>query len=264
MRESWPLEVSTSPGLEHFGGATAIERRRGGHVSPDERSSDLPDLLFPPETHRTVEELVAFKLRQAIITGVLKPGDRLAYRDLAHRFGVSVTPIRIALRELSNEGLVEMRAHTGARVSPLSLDEIEEIFATRIGIEGWLARHGAERLPDARIDEIEASLTELQLAEEAGDLESYLEASRRMRATCYQAAQKPRLFDRFRVLYEHSRRYVFLMIADPPRLKTSRGQMEQFFEACRVRDGLAAQEAIQESLLTSLSFLSEAFDKTDA
>ncbi|WP_423169247.1 GntR family transcriptional regulator, partial [Stenotrophomonas geniculata] len=78
------------------------------------------------------------KLREAIINGSLHPGDRLTYRDLAQRFGVSVTPIRIALRELSNEGLVEMRAHTGTRVSPLSGDELEELFATRIGIEGWL------------------------------------------------------------------------------------------------------------------------------
>ena len=162
------------------------------------------------------------KLREAIINGSLRPGDRLTYRDLAQRFGVSVTPIRIALRELSNEGLVEMRPHTGTRVSPLSVDEIEEIFATRIGIEGWLARYGTERLTDANLRAMARALDELRKAERRGDLDAYLRHSWEMRAVCYGAAEKPRLFERFRVLYEHSSRYVFLMIADTKRLRRSR------------------------------------------
>lgn len=217
--------------------------------------------LFALGAHRTVEQVVVAKLREAIITGSLKPGDRLAYRDLAHRFGVSVTPVRIALRELSNEGLVEMRAHTGARVSPLSVDEIEEIFATRIGIEGWLARHGAARLTDTMIGEMAEELHGLRRAEHAEDLEAYLKRSWALRAACYKAAEKPRLFDRFRVLYEHSSRYVFLMIADPSRLERSLADMEEFYAACQTRDGMAAQDAIQKALQTTLSYLSDAFDK---
>ena len=230
-------------------------------------SSEQPtpsyDSTFELGPHRTVEQVVVAKLRDAIITGALKPGDRLAYRDLAQRFGVSVTPVRIALRELLNEGLVEMRAHTGARVSPLSVDEIEEIFATRIGIEGWLARHGADRLSDDDLAEMTAALEGLRHAEGAEDLEAYLAHSWAMRAACYRAAEKPRLFDRFRALYDHSTRYVFLMIADATRLKRSRRDMEAFFVACRKRDGLAAQQAIQVALQTTLSYLSDAFDRTE-
>ncbi len=232
-------------------------------MTADGQPSPAPDSsLFTLGPHRTVEEVVAAKLREAIITGSLKPGDRLAYRDLAHRFGVSVTPVRIALRELSNEGLVEMRAHTGARVSPLSLDEIEEIFATRIGIEGWLARHGAARLSDEAIEEMAGHLEALRQAEQAEDTETYLQRSRAMRATCYTAAERPRLFDRFQVLYKHSRRYVFLLIADASRLERSRRDMEEFFAACAARNGPAAQQAIQKALQTTLSYLSKAFDKS--
>jgi DNA-binding GntR family transcriptional regulator len=230
-------------------------------VTTDAQPSPQPDSsLFTLGPHRTVEEVVAAKLREAIITGSLKPGDRLAYRDLAHRFGVSVTPVRIALRELSNEGLVEMRAHTGARVSPLSIDEIEEIFATRIGIEGWLARHGAERLSDDAIQQMAEWLEALRRDQESDDTESYLQHSRALRATCYEAAERPRLFDRFQVLYEHSRRYVFLLIADASRLQRSRKDMEEFFAACAARNGPAAQQSIQKALQTTLSYLSKAFD----
>jgi DNA-binding GntR family transcriptional regulator len=219
----------------------------------------LPD-AFTLGEHRTVEGVVATKLREAIINGTLRPGDRLAYRDFARRFGVSVTPIRIAVHELANEGLVELRAHSGARVSPLSIDEIEEIFASRIGIEGWLARLGAERLTDEDLEALERHLADLREAVRDADLSKYLEASRAMRIVCFAKAEKPRLFERFKGLYEHSRRYVFLLIAEPSRLERSRRAMEEFIDACRTRDGEAAQAAIQQALLTSLASISDALD----
>jgi DNA-binding GntR family transcriptional regulator len=226
-------------------------------ASSDDEGPD--ETVFALGPRRTVEEVVAAKLREAILAGSLRPGDRLAYRDLAHRFGVSVTPVRIALRELSNEGLVEMRPHTGARVTPLSVDEIEDIFATRIGIEGWLARHAAESLDEQTIAAMAHHFEGLKRAQEEGETELYLQHSRALRATCYAAAERPRLFDRFEALYEHSRRYVFLLIADPGRLERSRTDMAEFFDACAARDGPRAQQAIQKALETTLSYLSQAF-----
>lgn len=233
-------------------------------MSADAPQPASPDpALFELGPHRTVEQVVVAKLREAILTGSLKPGDRLAYRELARLFGVSVTPVRIALRELSNEGLVEMRAHTGARVSPLSIDELEEIFATRIGIEGWLARHGAGRLTDDDVARMAVLMDELRRTEAADEREAYLRASLALRDVCYGAAQKPRLSDRFRVLSEHSTRYVFLTIADAVRFKQSRTDMEQFFLACEARDGPAAHAGIQNALEHTLTYLMVAFAETE-
>ncbi len=209
--------------------------------------------------HRTVEEAVVATLRDAILTGTLQPGERLAYRDVATRLGVSMTPVRTALRELANEGLVELRAHTGAWVSPLSLDELEEIFVIRIGIEGWLACHGAERLTDDGIERMAAHLEELRRAKRVDDRDAYLRRAVAFRATCYEAAGKPRLLDRFLALYEHSMRYHFLTIADVSRFERSRSNMERFFGACRLRDGLEAERVIEDALLWTLSELTAAF-----
>lgn len=198
------------------------------------------------------------KLRQAIITGKLRPGDRLAYRDLAHQLGVSVTPVRIALRDLANEGLVEMRAHAGARVSPLSRDELEEIFATRIGIEGWLARHGAELLTDAEVDRMADLLVEIEAAVQADDRMAYLQGTRALRTTCYAAAGRARLLERFLTLYEVSSRYHFLTIADRSRFSRSLKLMEDFFAACQSRDGRQAQRVMQGALEWTLSYLTGA------
>jgi DNA-binding GntR family transcriptional regulator len=221
--------------------------------------SQLPASL-PIHEHRTVEQAVTATVRDAILDGSLRPGERLAYRDLADRLGVSVTPVRIALRELANEGLVEVTPRIGARVRPLSHDEIEEIFTTRIGIEGWLARHGAQRLDDESRAAMSRTLVSLRESVEAGDPAAYLVHSRSLRATCYRCARKPRLFERFEILYESSRRYIFLLLREPERLRQSSRDMEAFHAACVAADGEAAQEAVQRSLQRTLTFLVDAFD----
>ena len=200
------------------------------------------------------------KLREAIITGSLKPGDRLAYRDLAQRLGVSVTPVRIALRELANEGLVEMRAHTGARVSPLSTDELEEIFATRIGIEGWLARHGAERLTDEDVAAMTEALEGLRRAERGNDLSGYLNHSWAMRAACY--ARRPEA-EALRPLPDPLRALEPVRLPDDRRRGEAEAlaeEMEVFCTACLARDGEASEQAIRTALQTTLLYLSDAFD----
>lgn len=207
---------------------------------------------------RTVEQVVTAKMRNAIITGALQPGERLAYRDLAHRFGVSVTPVRIAIRELANEGIVELKPHSGARVSLLSTDELEEIFSLRAGIEGWLALHGAPRLSDEEIRTMRSILARVRKAEKSKDREGYLESSWALRMTCYRAADKPRLLERLQSLYDHSTRYHFLTIAEIARFKRSRAYMEEFEAACENRDGVGAQRAIQDAQYWTLAYLTEA------
>jgi DNA-binding GntR family transcriptional regulator len=221
-----------------------------------------PDVLTPLG-HRTVEEALVDQLRLAIVTGSLKPGDRLVYRDLARRFGVSVTPVRIALRELSKEGLVEMRAHAGARVSVLSLDELEEIFVIRMGIEGWLSAFGAVQLTDERIAAMAALLDEVRRAEKADDREGYLDRSWAFRRCCYEAAAKPRLMERALALYDLSSRYHFLTIAEGSRFAQSRAIMEEFFVACQARDGVAAKRVMQDALQWTLTYLTAAVIEAD-
>jgi DNA-binding GntR family transcriptional regulator len=220
--------------------------------------------VITPLGHRTVEEALVGQLRDAIVTGLLRPGERLVYRDLARRFGVSVTPVRIALRELSKEGLVEMRAHAGARVSLLSTDELEEIFVFRIGIEGWLSQHGAEGLTDEAIARMAVLLEDVRAAEQASDREGYLNASWAFRTCCYAAAGKPRLLERASALYDLSSRYHYLTIAETMRFAHSRSIMESFFAACQKRDGPAAKRVMEDALQWTLTYLTADVMEADA
>src|SRR5574341_233991 len=78
------------------------------------------------------------QLENAILTGELKPRERLVESDLGARLGVSRTPVREALRRLEERGLVRILPHRGAIVSDFSPREVESIYAVRIHLESRL------------------------------------------------------------------------------------------------------------------------------
>lgn len=242
------------------------EVRRGAPEPAGLLASDVPSRpgadgnaeVLTPLSHRTVEERLGEQLHHEIVTGSLKPGDRLAYRDLARRFGVSVTPVRVALRELSIIGLVELRPHAGARVSALSLDEVEEIYLCRIGIEGWLAQHGALLLNDEGVARMSALLDRLKRSETSDDRRAFLLRSWELRRCCYEAAGKIHLLERASALYDRSTRYQFLSIADDSEIARSRRSMEALYIACQERDGFAARQTVHDALDWTLSCLTKA------
>lgn len=101
------------------------------------------------ETHRALNDRVREAIRDAIIAGDYKPGDRLVEGRLAEKFGVSRNPVREALKSLDSEGIVEIVARRGAFVAKLSDDEIREVIELRAALEGMGARLAARRLNPA-------------------------------------------------------------------------------------------------------------------
>ncbi|AOH55037.1 hypothetical protein ABE28_011810 [Peribacillus muralis] len=87
----------------------------------------------------TIVQNVTKNLRKAILNGTLKKGDRLIQEEWADRLKVSRMPIREALTQLQMEGLVEMVPHKGAIVTPITREDIEEIYHTRSLLEGLAA-----------------------------------------------------------------------------------------------------------------------------
>src|SRR5436309_5755563 len=112
----------------------------------------------------SVEDGVYRALRAEIGRLELAPGRRLPLEELAARFQVSLTPVRHALRRLESEGLVVSVRRRGSRVAPLSVEELEEIQAIRLGLETFLARHGAEQITDGALAEMTRAREEMERA----------------------------------------------------------------------------------------------------
>jgi DNA-binding GntR family transcriptional regulator len=98
---------------------------------------------------------VAAHLRVGIMSGTLRPGTFIRLDETAAELGVSITPVREALRTLRGEGMVRLEPHRGHMVSPLTRGDIEDIFWLQAAIAGQLARTVAERITDDEIDELE-------------------------------------------------------------------------------------------------------------
>jgi DNA-binding GntR family transcriptional regulator len=203
----------------------------------------------------SVEDAVYRALRQEIGSLVLPPGERLRLEALAERFRVSLTPVRQALRRLESEGLVVNRPRRGSLVAPLSLEELEEIQAVRLGLETFLARAGAERCTPAALEEMERARREMERAFRAADLDAYLRSFWSLRDVCYRCADRPRLLSALEEQRIRVERYILYLCRDPGAFADLRRGPDTLLEACRARDGAAAELATRDALMWVLDAL---------
>ncbi len=107
---------------------------------------------------RVLADWVTRTLREAILQGHLRPGEKIDQDLVAEELDVSRTPVREALRVLESEGFVEIRPHRGAYVSTVTQRDIREIYEVRALIEAEMVREATPVIPDAVLDEVERSL----------------------------------------------------------------------------------------------------------
>lgn len=127
-------------------------------------------------------------IRERIISGVYAMGDRLGEVELATALGVSRTPIREALRRLSADGLVELSANRGAKVSLWTADDLDQIYELRSMLEGRAASRAAVRITEDEIHELESLCDQMEAAVASGidqshNLDVLSEGNRRFHAT---------------------------------------------------------------------------------
>jgi DNA-binding GntR family transcriptional regulator len=210
---------------------------------------------FEPIARESVEQRVTHALRELILSGQLPEGTPLVQRDLAQRLGVSQTPVRIGLSELEREGLVEVGGTGRALVSRLTLEDFEEIYAARLGLEGLAARVGARELGDADVDRMRQLLRELERLAKRRDVDAYLRARWDFHGICYQASGRTRLVAEVERLYRRAERYNHLVLSTAARFRRSVAYYREFLEACERRDGDAAERVIHESIRSAVDLL---------
>jgi DNA-binding GntR family transcriptional regulator len=115
----------------------------------------------PADSVALVDEVVA-RLEHVIVTGELKPGEKLFEQALSARFGISRAPLREAIRTLEARRLVERRPFAGVRVVDLSVDEVEQLLVTREALEGMACRQAAENMTLGETRQLRASVEGLR------------------------------------------------------------------------------------------------------
>jgi DNA-binding GntR family transcriptional regulator len=201
---------------------------------------------------RTQTSVAIDQLRAEIVTGHLRPLEKLRVQFLAKRYGLAASSIREALSRLVTDGLVQVEDQRGFRVSPVSRDDLQDLTETRVGIES-LALTRAMELGDVawESDVIAAyhrlSRAPVPSAEHPEESKHWSECHRDFHRSLIAACQSEWLLYFCDVLYEQSDRYRMLTIfSDKPYQRKAGDEHEQLMNAVLRRDSVAACAMIRE------------------
>jgi len=158
------------------------------------------------EEYDSSVELVLEFTRQAIIAGRFAPDTKLVPRAIAAECGVSFIPVREALRVLVSEGFVTFFHNRGAWVTPLSLADLEDLYAIRIELEPEAVRR-ASPMSVAEIEQLTKILDAADRASLRNDRSRVLALNRDFHFAIYQKTQSPRRLRLIEQMWQHAERY---------------------------------------------------------
>lgn len=171
------------------------------------------------------------RIEEEIATGVFKPGERLDEASLAERFGVSRTPIREALQQLSVAGLVEIRRHRGAIVSAPDPKRLIEMFEVMAELEAACGRLAARRLLPDDEAELKRTLEACEKAAELGDTDAYYYENERFHRAIYIASGNSFLAEQALALHKRLAPFRRLQLRVRNRLRASQAEHEAIITA---------------------------------
>jgi DNA-binding GntR family transcriptional regulator len=184
-------------------------------------------------------------LRRAIVSGDLVPKQRLVEADLTAEYGASRGNIRIALSELSIEGLVERVQNRGARVRAVSVVEALEITEVRSALEALCARKAAERISPAEVGELREFGKQMKDAVARGDRESYSASNERLHAKIIALSAQQTAAATIQRLRGQAVRFQFQLAKKPGRPNVSLPQHLAIIDAICRQDPDGAAEAMR-------------------
>jgi DNA-binding GntR family transcriptional regulator len=125
------------------------------------------------ENRDTLHLKVCNVIREAILKGDFKPGERLKQNDLADAMGVSRMPIREAFRKLESEGLIRLEPHKGAIVKSIHVGDIEEIYALRAELEKMAVYQSVGLLSNEELQRLTYLVDKMECSEDVDDFVGY-------------------------------------------------------------------------------------------
>lgn len=206
-------------------------------------------LTAPPAVARTVSKQVHGFIQQALLTGQLNPGDRLAEGELAEVLGVSRTPIREALRQLDSDGLVVVLPHRGAFVRILDPGRGRQLFQARLLIERATARAAAARITSQELEELRPLIDSALIDAKAGDMPGASTDNEAFHLALFRVAGNDVLLELWsRVWAEWQLFRVCAWRDEPHRPRAVAGEHAAIYEALAARDEARAEAVLVDHL----------------
>ncbi|CAJ22233.1 transcriptional repressor MdcY, GntR family [Xanthomonas euvesicatoria pv. vesicatoria str. 85-10] len=222
---------------------------------PRPDADSLPAMTLAPDSRASKKrvplyEEVAERLRQKIYDYALPPGEWIDEPALAEELGISRTPLRESLKLLAAEGLVQLDAGRGSRVTRLTLEDLNQLFPVMAMLEGRCAHDAVKRIDAAGVQRLEELHAAMEAASAAGDVAEYYRNNYLIHETVQQYAGNPWLIrvthDLHRILKMHRGR----QLLTPGRMAQSLAEHRQLMDCVRRGDAEGAERTMHGHLLS--------------
>jgi DNA-binding GntR family transcriptional regulator len=200
----------------------------------------------PLDTRNLSDQIYAY-LREEILSGAFRPGDRLSETSVAERLGVSRAPVREALRQLANDGLADQRARKGVYVPSFDADTFHHLTELREGLETMAARLAALRATEAEVAELNELISQTKdviESEDGGQYPAHLDLHRHVA----RLAKNPVLSEQIRAA--HTRLQLARLLSGRSEDRAARAYAEhvEIVRAIEARDPDRAEAAMRNHL----------------
>jgi len=185
------------------------------------------------------------ELRNALMEGRMRPGQRLKIRDLALQLGTSETPVREAVMQLVRERALRMEQAKAITVAGLTLAQYQELRLVRTALEGLAAGTAARHITPAEIRALERAHADLVRAEAAGEGAAAIRANWRFHHGLYRAAAMPELLAVIEGIWLRNGPMLTYLYPDAHPTYPGRHRHLDILDGLRARDAAATRDAVQ-------------------
>lgn len=213
---------------------------------------------------KPLRELVYQELKHKILTGEIASKTRLMEIDLAERMNVSRTPIREAIRELADDGLVTIEPRRGAYVSKISIKDMLDIFEVREDLEGLTAYLAAKRINEDEKKELRGYVEKLRVAVEEGDKNEMVACDENFHNCLVNCCDNAILKQMVDQIQELSLRFRYIYFDDFSRYESIPDQHESILEAVCSGDAEKARRDADIHIKELKAFIFEIERRPDA
>ncbi|MDO8686194.1 MAG: GntR family transcriptional regulator [Clostridiales bacterium] len=213
--------------------------------------------------YKPLREVIFNTLREAIILGELKPGERLMEVGLAEKMGVSRTPVREAIRKLELEGLVNMLPRRGAHVADLSVKDIMDVLEVRASLDGLATSLSASRITDDEIKELKNVMNQLISYIEKDNLQGMIKKDVEFHDIIYRSSRNDKLLQISSNLREQIHRFRVIYLKEYKSGKELIKEHLDIFEAIKGKNVAAAHETAEKHIFNQEAAILSALKRQD-
>jgi len=195
------------------------------------------------DDYKPLRDVIFSALREAIITGELKPGERLMEVNLAAKMGVSRTPVREAIRKLELEGLIINAPRKGAYVANLSVKNIMDVLEVRSSLDGLATELAAVRITEDELKELRQVQVQFVSNAEKENLQGLIKKDIEFHDIIYGASRNDKLIQIANNLREQILRFRIIYLKDYGSPKDIVKEHDEIIAAIASRNVEKSQEA---------------------